>query len=173
MIFALGKHLLESTAFVLLVGVLTVVFRRRGPATRYMLWLLAAAKFLLPGEVISQLGSKLAQLLPASEVSHAVPVLLTQWVAPSTISLPAQAASTDVLEYLLLFVWILGGAGMLIAWLPKLWRTPEFSGTGDYALQECLQRLKQRIGLRQAVTLRFSDSIAEPLLFGFRRPIVV
>lgn len=173
MMLALGKHLLESTIFALLIGVLTGVFRRRGPATRHMLWLFAAAKFLLPGELISLLGSQLAQFLPARDVSHTVPVLLTQWVAPSAISLPAQAVNTDVLKYLLLFVWILGGAGMLIAWLPKLWRTPESSGSGDYALQERLQRLKQRVGLRQAVTLRFSDSIAEPLLFGFRKPIVV
>lgn len=172
MMLALGKHLLESTIFALFVGALTLIFRRRGPATRHSLWLLATANFLLPAEFISLLGSKLAQLLPARDVPHAVPVLLTQWVAPSTISLPVQAANTDVLEYLLLFVWIVGCVVMLIAWLPKLWRAPEFSGSGDCALQECLQRLKQRVGLRQAATLRFSESIAEPLLVGLRKPIV-
>ena len=173
MMLALEKHLLESTIFALFVGALTLSFRRRGPATRYMLWLLAAANFLLPTGMISVLGSRLAGLLPASHVSQTVPVLLVQWVAPSTISVPPQTANTDVLKYLLLFVWIFGCAGMLIAWLPKLWREPEFSVSGDNALEECLERLQRRIGLRQTLTLRFSDSIAEPMLFGFHKPIVV
>jgi beta-lactamase regulating signal transducer with metallopeptidase domain len=96
-----------------------------------------------------------------------------QWVAPSNISVPTPTANTDLLNYLLLLVWLLGCAVMLIAWLPKLWRAPEFSNFRDDPLQECLRRLNQRLGLRQAVTLRFSDSIAEPLLFGFRKPIIM
>jgi beta-lactamase regulating signal transducer with metallopeptidase domain len=173
MILALGKHLLESTIFALFVGALTIVFRRRGPATRYMLWLLAAATFLLPGETISLLGSKLAELLPVSHISQPLPMLLAPWVEPSTISVPPQTSGTDVLNYVLLLVWLLGCVLMLVAWLPKLWKAPEVSEVRDDSLQQCLQRLQQRIGLRQAVTLRFSDSIAEPVLVGFRKPIVV
>jgi beta-lactamase regulating signal transducer with metallopeptidase domain len=173
MMLALGKHLLESTIFALFVGALTLILRRRGPATRYMLWLLAAATFLLPGETISLLGSKLAELLPVSHVSQPLPMLLASWVTPSTISVPPQTANTDVLNYVLLLVWLLGCVLMLVAWLPKLWRAPEFSDSRDSSLLEYLQRLQQRIGLRQAVTLRFSDSIAEPVLVGFRKPIVV
>jgi len=172
MMFALGKHLLESTIFALFVGVVTLVFRRRGPATRYMFWLLAAAKFLLPAEIFSLLGSRLAQLLPASHVSHAVPVLLLRWVAPSTISVPPHTANTNVLN-LLLLVWFFGCAVMLISWLRTLWRAPDFSESRDDPSQETLQRLEQRVGLRQAVKLRFSDSIAEPLLFGLRKPIIM
>lgn len=173
MMLALGKHLLESTVFALFVGVLTVLFWRRGAATRYILWLLAVADFLLPSETISLLGSRLAQLLPASHASRTAPVLLTPWVAPSTISLPPQAANTSVLNYFLLLVWLLGCLVMLATWLPKLRKAPEFSDCRDNALEECLERFQRRIGLRQLVTLRFSDSIAEPVLFGFRKPIVV
>lgn len=173
MMLALGAHLLESTVFALFVGVLTVVFWRRGPATRYILWLLAVADFLLPSKTISLLGSRLAQFLPPSHASRTIPVLLTPWVAPSTISLPPQAADTSVLNYFLLFVWLLGCLAMLVTWLAKLRKTPEFSDCRDHALEKCLRGLKQRVGLRQAVTLRFSDSIAEPLLFGFCKPIVM
>ena len=173
MILALGKHLLESTVFALFVGALTLSLRRRGPATRYTLWFLAAANFLLPTGTISVLGSRLARLLQASHVSQTVPALLTQWVVPSTISLPPQAANTSVLNYFLLLVWLLGCLGMLAAWLPKLWKAPEFSGWRENALEKCVERLQRRVGLRQPVTLRFSGSIAEPVLFGFRKAIVV
>lgn len=163
MILALGKHLLESTIFALFVGALTLSFRRCGPATRYMLWFLAAANFLLPTGMISVLGSRLAELLPASHVSQTVPVLLIQWVAPSTISVPPQAANTSVLNYFLFLVWLLGCLVMLAAWLPKLWKAPEFSDCRANTLEECLERLQRRVGLRQPVTLRFSGSIAEPV----------
>jgi bla regulator protein blaR1 len=172
MMFALGKHLLDSTIFALLVGVLTLVFRRRGPETRYALWLLATAKFLLPVELISLVGSRLAGLLQASHVSHAAPVLFLRWVTPSALPLPAKAVSTGLLE-LLLVVWLVGCLVMLITWLPRLWRTPDLSESRDDPLQKFIQRLAQRVGLRQAVTLRFSDSIAGPLLFGFRKPIIM
>jgi beta-lactamase regulating signal transducer with metallopeptidase domain len=173
MMLSLGKHLLESTIFALFIGALTLMLRRRGPATRHMLWLLAAATFLLPGETISLLGSKLAQLLPTSHVSQSLPMVLAPWVAPSTISVPPQTADTGVLNYVLLLVWLLGCVLMLTAWLPKLWTAPHFSDSRDNGLHESLQRLQQRLGLRQAVTLRFSDSIAEPALVGFRKPIIV
>lgn len=173
MTLALGRHLLESTVFALFVGVLTVLVWRRGPATRYILWLLAVADFLLPSETISLLGSRLAQLLPASHASRTVPVLLAPWVAPSTISLPPQLANTSVLNYFLLLAWLLGGLVMLATWLPKLRRAPGFSDCRDNALEECFERLQRRIGFGQRVTLRYSDSIAEPVLFGFRKPIVV
>lgn len=102
-----------------------------------------------------------------------VPALLTPWVAPSTISLPPQTLNTSVLNYFLLLVWLLGCLGTLVIWLLKLRKAPKLSDCRDSALEECLQALKQRVGLHQAVTLRFSDAIAEPVLFGFRKPIVM
>jgi bla regulator protein blaR1 len=173
MMLALGKHLLESTIFALFVGILTFIFHRRGPATRHLLWLLAAANFLLPSRIISLLGSRLAQLLPARHVSQAIPGLLTRWVAPATISLPPQTENPSLLSSLLLLVWLLGCAVMLSTWLPKLWSAPGCSDSVDGVLQQCVQRLAQRLGLRQPVTLRFSDSISEPVLFGFRKPVAV
>jgi hypothetical protein len=62
---------------------------------------------------------------------------------------------------------------VLATWLSRVRKAPEFSECRDNALGKCLQGLKQRVGLRQPVTIRFSDSIAEPVLFGFRKPIVV
>jgi beta-lactamase regulating signal transducer with metallopeptidase domain len=172
MMIALALHLADSTLFALIIAVLCLCMRRRGPATRHALWLIAAAKFVLPMAFFSQLGESLRGLFPAGHVSHTVPALVLRWVAPSTIFAPPRSGDTDVLN-LLLVVWFFGCVVMLIIWLPRLWRTPGFSESRDDPSQESLQRLAQRVGLRQAVTLRFSDSIAEPLLFGFRKPIVV
>jgi bla regulator protein BlaR1 len=42
------NHLWQSTVFVAVAGMLTLLLRRNLARTRYWLWLVASAKFLIP-----------------------------------------------------------------------------------------------------------------------------
>ena len=86
MTIALGPHLLQSTLFALIVGLLAICLRRRGAATRHMMWLIAVAKFVLPTTLLALLGSNLAELLPSNHISASVPAVLFRCItAPNHI----------------------------------------------------------------------------------------
>src|SRR5205807_2570964 len=44
----MGNHLWQSTLFAAVAGLLTLLLRKNRAETRYSLWLIASAKFLLP-----------------------------------------------------------------------------------------------------------------------------
>src|ERR1700693_1824432 len=53
---ALASHLWQSTVFVLVVWLLTLVLRRNQARTRYFLWLIASVKFLVPFSILIAAG---------------------------------------------------------------------------------------------------------------------
>ncbi|PYU63274.1 MAG: hypothetical protein DMG56_10215 [Acidobacteria bacterium] len=172
MTLALGRHLLQSTLFALIVGLLALCLRRRGAATRHMMWLIAVAKFVLPATLLSLLGSSLAELLPSNHISASVPAVLSRWITFQAISEPSKLTNIGGAD-LLILIWLLGCAVMFIVWLPRLWASLNPSGSPEGPQQESFLRLKQRIGLRREVKLRFSDSVGEPVLAGLRKPTVM
>src|SRR5215469_17332697 len=56
----LGNHLWQSTVFAGVVWLLTLLLKENRADTRYSLWLIASAKFLLPFSVLIGLGSRIA-----------------------------------------------------------------------------------------------------------------
>ena len=60
MIHALMNHLWQSTVFAVAAGLLTLLLRKNGPHTRYLLWFVASCKFLIPFSLLSDLGSHFA-----------------------------------------------------------------------------------------------------------------
>lgn len=176
MILALGRHLAESTVFALVVAILCVCMRRHGAATRYALWLLAAAKFALPMALFSWLGEGLRGLLPAGRISAAVPAVVSRWVVSPAVSLSASASTSGSLYSLiagcLVAIWLVGSIVAFAFWLRKLRVSWSFSESRGDA-ERTLLRLKKRIGLRTDVRLRLTHTIAEPALAGFWKPVVL
>jgi len=172
MMLALGRHLLESTFFTLIVGLLAHGLRRGGAAARHMMWLIAAAKFVLPTALFSLLGSSLAELLPLNHISASVPAVLSRWMmSPAMSDLPKRTINGAV--GILILIWLLGSAVMFIVWLPKLCASLDASEPPEGPQQSSFLQLKQRIGLRREVKLRFSDSVEGPALAGFLKPAVM
>lgn len=65
------NHLWQSTVFVAMVWLITLLLRRRHARIRYGLWLAASLKFLLPFSLLTLLGSMLPQrseTLPPAEI---------------------------------------------------------------------------------------------------------
>ena len=55
----LVNHLWQSTAFVAVMWLLTLVLRKNRAAVRYWLWLAASMKFLIPFSAVVSLASQL------------------------------------------------------------------------------------------------------------------
>src|SRR5947199_10618574 len=55
----MGNHLWQSTLFAAVAGLLTLLLRKNLAETRYSLWLIASAKFLLPFYLLIGTGSHL------------------------------------------------------------------------------------------------------------------
>src|SRR5437867_10417098 len=55
----MGNHLWQSTLFAAVAGLLTLLLRKNRAETRYSLWLIASAKFLLPFCLLIGTGSRL------------------------------------------------------------------------------------------------------------------
>ncbi len=170
MIIALGRHLLESTIFVMLVGVAVLFFRKRSAAVHHVLWLAAAAKFVLPVAAFSLLGASLGQLLPTSAISASFRSVF-QGAGIPTASMPSMPRSIAI-SNALIAVWLGGAAVMLAIWLLKIWRSFERPRGVENSHDVSLIRLKQRMGLRREVSLRFLDSVLEPVLVGFWKPSI-
>lgn len=171
MIFALGRHLFESTVFALLVGVLTLVLHKRGAATRHALWFIAIVKFAVPVAALSALGLKLQYLLPHSVLPASAPLRLASLLAyqGAATQLPS-AQSTSFHPFVV--VWLVGALVMLAVWLPKLFAPLGPPDSFPHFDERILSPLKERIGLRREVHIRLSQSNVEPALIGFWRPVV-
>ena len=56
----MGNHLWQSTVFAGAVWLLTLLLRKNSAQSRYVLWLVASAKFLIPFSLLIALGSHIA-----------------------------------------------------------------------------------------------------------------
>lgn len=59
MIVAVVNHVWQSTVFAAGVWLLTLTLRRNQARTRYQLWVVASAKFLIPFSLLMTLGGRI------------------------------------------------------------------------------------------------------------------
>jgi beta-lactamase regulating signal transducer with metallopeptidase domain len=169
---AAGHHLLDSTAFALLVAMICWCMRRRAPAARHTLWLIAVTKFAVPAAIFFWAGERLRGLFPSAPAPTVLPVVLSRWVTYSAVSNPSTSVANTSFHPLVLF-WLTGAAIALGLWLPKLRTSWSSSESAEDFEQRAFVRLKQLVGVRQRVQLRFCGAVAEPLLAGFLNPVVM
>jgi bla regulator protein BlaR1 len=66
---SVGNHLWQTTLFVGLVWLLTIVLKKNRASVRHWLWLAGSVKFLLPVSLLVSFGSRL-EWLPHSSVKQ-------------------------------------------------------------------------------------------------------
>src|SRR5437868_14811324 len=74
-------HLWQSTLFAGLIGLLTLAFRTNGAHIRFLLWLTASLKFLVPFSLIVDAGKILNA--PAHPAATPWPAMLHDFIAPT------------------------------------------------------------------------------------------
>ncbi len=88
----LANHIWQSTLCMVVLGALTLLFRRNSAVVRYRLWLIASVKFLVPFSLFVGLGG-LLQWHPVRPVTPSeVPVVvrqISQPFTPSPVAIPA------------------------------------------------------------------------------------
>lgn len=169
-------HLWQSTVFGGGVWLLTLALRRNAARLRYRLWMAASLKFLLPFSLFIAVGAQLpwpghldgAKPAVATVLQGVAQPLLQMWPADAgtNFAVPgagAQAAhaSTNLLPFVLLGVWLIGTLVLLGRWTASWLR-----------LRAAVQR-GEPITLADGTSARLMAENVEPGVFGIRRPVLV
>jgi len=186
---ALGNHLWQSTLFAAVAGLLTLTLRKNHAQARYVLWLAASVKFLIPFSLLVVLGSYLAR--PTAELRSApsgalyfameeVSQPFAQPVTPPVSPITPSMASTSAIHLLpaaLAAVWLCGFLTVLLIWCARWWRISaamrQTAPANEGREVEALRRLERLEGLRKPIELRLSPTTLEPGIFGIIRPVLV
>jgi beta-lactamase regulating signal transducer with metallopeptidase domain len=150
-------HLWQSTLFTGLIGLLTLAFRTNGAHIRFVLWLTASLKFLVPFSLIVGAG-KILHWNNAPAHPAATP-WLDDFIAPThAVKTPGPGWHFETILWL---AWACGVAVVLLCWT--------------------LQGLKLRAALKASsaiqieapIEVRSSPALFEPGLLGFFHPILM
>ncbi len=183
----MGNHLWQSTLFAAVAGLLTLLLRKNRAETRYSLWLIASAKFLLPFCLLIGTGSHLRSsnrptISPTS--IYAVTQVISEPFAavnPSLLAAPAsesrQAALLRSLPTVLLIVWSSGCAAVVFLWWRRRQRTVA-ALRGALSTQagrefEMLRLLERNSAITRHIELKISESTLEPGILGIFRPVLL
>jgi TonB family protein len=173
-------HLWQSTLFaaVVLGGLLLA---RRAPArVRHALWLVAAAKFLLPAQFLAWAAGRagLDSVWPfGTEAGEgaAVVYLFAEPAAAASLAAPADAHSE--LYCALTLVWVLGTAALAFVWVRRYREARRVLAEGREVFAgrefDALERARRRLGLAGDVRLVLTPQRVEPGVWRTRRPAVV
>lgn len=181
MAVAVVNHIWQSTVFAAVVWLLTLTLRRNQARTRYQLWILASAKFLIPFSLLMAIGGRIDRQMtrPAEPAAYAwatydlaapykgspaiegVPT-----VALHSRAKPAAPAKTSPrrAQLPLLLMAILAGCGtlfLLARWLRSWLRL------------RAVVRAAKFIGMAGSLPILETRSPLEPGVFGILRPVLL
>lgn len=179
---ALADHLWQSTVVAAVAALLTLALRRNRPQVRYMLWLTASTKFLVPFAALVAIGSHVSWRAAVTIAPPQFAAVADSWQAiGQPFSRPAltsnASATTAAWPNLLLAAWIVGCAAILLTWAAR-WRRVASVARGAAPLDEgrdvdVLRRLEAAAGIARPIAIRASDTSLEPGVFGIWKPVLL
>src|SRR5262245_55863693 len=96
---AILNHLVQSTVFATVCGLLTLVLRKNRAHVRYALWTAASAKFLVPFSALVALGGLVGHWLLPATTGHRFAIVLEQVAQPlARTAVPAAARVPGLME---------------------------------------------------------------------------
>jgi bla regulator protein BlaR1 len=183
---SLVNHLLQSTLFAGVAGLLTLVLKKNHARARYWLWLAASVKFLIPFAVLVDIGSHLGWS-PAHPVIRRMTVIVEEvhlLRTPVMLNPAAPGAlqpAPTILPAILMTVWACGFVAVLFLWWRR-WRRVTAIVRAAVPLTEgrefeALKRVETSLdpagkSARATVVLR-SGATLEPGIFGIFRPVLL
>lgn len=183
---ALFSHLWQSTAVAVVAWLLTLALRNNSARIRYLIWLCASVKFLVPFSLLSSIGAHFAKpalrntqpgfYLFVEEFSR--PFQQTQLpLAPGVPAAPVSSHLWPTVWALVTAIWLCGCLVLLARWISD-WRCaralvrtaqPAREGREFHALR----RAQRHANMSKRITLRLSPSEIEPGVFGILRPVLL
>lgn len=79
MLTGIANHLWQSTLFAAAAWLLTLAWRKNRAAVRYLLWLAASVKFLIPFSLLVSLGSHLEWRTPRAVARALLSLAMPSW----------------------------------------------------------------------------------------------
>jgi bla regulator protein BlaR1 len=162
---AIADHLWQSTVFACVAGLLTLLLRKNRARVRYVVWMAASFKFLIPFALLVALGSQIhlrtAAVAPQSSV-YVVMDDVSQPFTASALSLPVKQVPPvrNLIPAILIAAWAVGFIGISISWLIRWSRIRRAVRAGS--------PLKLEIPIRVVS----SSTFLEPGVFGNVRPVL-
>ena len=183
---AVGNHLWQSTVFIAVVWVATLLLRRNQAWVRYGLWFAASVKFLIPFSLLVGLGSLLPRpqhvvvAMPFSYAMDTVTQPFTQTpmdFAPVVVQASPVQRFVHMIPLTLVIIWLCGVIVVLAVWGVR-WR--QVAKTLRQAVRveggrewEILRRLHNAMGAGRQIPLLMSQKLMEPGMFGIFRPVLI
>lgn len=176
----LTAHLWQSTLWTAATAIVALTLHRAPARYRHAVWMLAAAKFLVPFAFLVATGAAFSAWLAPAELP------LAGWIDRSLFFLTLRSSTTelwrasgnvDLIRPVLLLIWIAGAAVLLTSRL-RQWRaavtlvqqaTPLDSGREA----DALARAMRKSTCRRAIDLRQADTTREPAIVGVLTPVIV
>jgi bla regulator protein BlaR1 len=191
---SMANHLLQSTLFAGVGGLLTLVLKKNHARARYWLWLAASVKFLIPFSVLVDIGSRLGWS-SAHPLTRRMTVIVEEVRVPGTplmLHLGGPAAlqpAHSIVPALLVTLWACGFVAVLFFWWRR-WRRVTAVVRAAVTLTEgrefeALKRVETSLDPagRSACATRVpavcntallsSGTALEPGIFGVFRPVLL
>lgn len=163
-------HLWQATIFSALAFLAVLTLHRAPARTRYAVWLIALAKFVLPASAILAAWSWAGYDLPAFWND-----LL--WFVHFGSDWGIKSASGGLLYPLLSALWAAGSIFLLCRWLYRyhLFANAVRASDPIEAGREvrALRRARGLLNMHREVSIRLSDTIGEPGVWGVRHSVIV
>jgi uncharacterized protein (TIGR03435 family) len=163
----LVNHLVQSTLFAAMAGLLALSLRRNRAQIRYSLWLAASVKFCIPFSFLVIAGSYFAPHVtpkPAPPVASPAMQQIAQSVLVSifpVVAPPPTPHGLNMLPGVCSAVWAIGFGLVAFSWWRR-WR--HFRGALAAATSG---------GLFRGVPVVSSPAFVEPGVFGIRNPVLL
>ena len=165
------NHLIQSTVFAVLMGLLTLLLRNNRAATRYWVWLAASLKFLIPFSLFVEIGHRLTWTTAPVITQPRLSFVMEQVVAPVyAAGSPAPVVAPGSASSILPALWIFGSTAVLVFWLMRWQRAARVLGKADPITDgRAFDRMRR---LDASTRLVSSGSSIEPGVFGILRPVL-
>ena len=183
----LANHLWQSTVFAGVVWLLILCLRKNHAQARYLLWLIASAKFLISFSLLIGLGSHWASSKTAAitqpEFLFAIQTISQPFSStnPTPISSPVPpsrfAGAVRFLPVFLLVVWLSGCFAVFCVWWLR-WRRLQMARRAGLLAKsgrefEALRRVEQSGRRNGQLDVILSESALEPGILGVFCPVLL
>jgi bla regulator protein BlaR1 len=176
MMAGLANHVLQSTIFAVVAGMLTLCMSRHPAPARHWVWLAASIKFLVPFWLFVEIGHRLNRSVAPVIAQPRLAIVMDQISRPFAMrevhvtARAGVASAPSSIPVLVLGMWILGCAAVLLFGLVRRLRAATILRTGTPIREgreiDVLRRLDP------AIELISSAAPMEPGVFGILRPVL-
>jgi uncharacterized protein (TIGR03435 family) len=179
-IAAVADHLWQSTIFAGLCALVVMALRRHRAQARYLVWMAASLKFLLPFGALAAVGTFLAPPTPIPATAR-VAALVETVTQPFTqadlvggLPIASAPAAGSFAPRILFCIWAAGFLIVVLIWFVKwrgvrsIARSAERLTTGREV--EACRRVARG---RRLLPVFCSDASLEPGVFGVLRPVLL